>query len=388
MPLTLTELQEPVTRESVRETLLALLTQLGFPATAWQDESAARTFVEAQAWLTAEVTNSIALLARQGFLETAEEDFLSALVKSHYDEDRFPAVNTQLPVTLNNAGSNTYPINVGDVVVRANNGRTFTNIQGGTLSAGTLLTLEFLADESGADSNISSQTLELVTPFAGVIATSTGLYTVVGSDAEGDVQLRERARSKWGSLRINRVRDGVLNLARQAVPGIHGVSIDDDNPRGPGTVDVYLSGQNASAGSGDIATVQAALDAAFFGNADTGATGPDGPTPDKLVGARAAPTLVQNVTANVFVRGVVPDVAYNAIYDTLVDFIESIPVGGFDFSPGPINVLQAGQIITTIANIPGVVSVQLVTPSSDITIPEHTKVLVGDLSLGITLLNS
>jgi len=117
MPLSLFDIQTPVSRESVRALLLDLLSAEGFPVTAWQDESAARAFVEGQAHLGAQQSQPVALMAKMGFLQTAVEDYLDALIQSHYDELRNGAVSTILPVRLVNASATTYVLSARAIIL-------------------------------------------------------------------------------------------------------------------------------------------------------------------------------------------------------------------------------------------------------------------------------
>ncbi len=153
----------------------------------------------------------------------------------------------------------------------------------------------------------------------------SGTFTSIGADAESDPALRTRCLSQWGALRIEKTADGLIYLARTAAPAIHSVVTIASNPRGPGTVDVYLAGDNATASGGEVTAVQAALDLAIFGNG----------TVDKLVKALAAPTATQAVAANVYVRGTTAAAATAALTDAWRAFLLTVPIGGFDLSPWP-----------------------------------------------------
>lgn len=375
MPVSLTDLQTELTLDGVRSQLLTLLSEEGFPIEAWQETGNARILVEAYSALLVEQSRSIALLARMPFLDTAEGQFLDALVHSHYELTRFAAITTVLPVVLDNTGLTTYPLAIGAMVLRAANGQTYSNIAAATLAAGIETTVSFRADLPGSAGNIPAQTLEQVTPFAGVVATFDGTLTSLGSDAESDASLRARAKAQWGTLRIERASDGVLALAHGAAPAVTQVVVDSDAPRGPGTVDVYLAGEGASAGSGDVTAVQAALDAAFFGNV-VGAT-------DPLVKAIAAPTVDLDVTATCYVRGIDASSAQTDLETALGAFIESVPIGGFDLSPGPTHIVQRGQLLNALLDLDGVVSADVTAPSGDLVVPENTKVLAGTIALTV-----
>jgi hypothetical protein len=174
MPLSLVELQTELAAEDVRTTLEDLLEAADFPIDAWQDEGVARAFLETQAALGASLSARVAYLSKQGFLSSAEADYLTALVKSHYDEDRNPALASVFPVTMSNTGGITHTPAAGEIVFRSDDGQTFTNTGAEVLTAGADVVIEVLAQAVGAASNIEAQTLELVTPLAGVEATFEG----------------------------------------------------------------------------------------------------------------------------------------------------------------------------------------------------------------------
>ena len=127
MPLSQADLQTALAKEDVRTILEDLLEAADFPLDAWQDEGVARAFLETQAALGAIMSERVAFLSKQGFLTTAEADFLTALVLSHYDEDRNLATTSVFPITLVNTGGVTHTPAAGTVVFRSDDGQTFTN---------------------------------------------------------------------------------------------------------------------------------------------------------------------------------------------------------------------------------------------------------------------
>lgn len=379
MPLSLFDLQTPVSRESVRAYLVGLLVAEGFPVDAWQEEGAARAFLELQSQAAAQQSIPVAALAKMGFLSTAEADFLTALVKSDYDEDRAVAVATVMPVSLLNSGTTTYVKGAREIILQARNGRSYFNVGGATVTAGATTVHSFVSELPGAASNVPAQDLTLVTPLAGVIARFAGAFTTAGADEEGDPQLRVRASTKWAMLRVEKIAPGIVNLARNAAPSIHGISVDDENPRGAGTLDVYLAASNATAGGADVALVQTALDGALFG---TGT--------DEVAGlAIAAPTQVLDLAMTVYVRGITASEAQTALLAAWTDFLLTVPVGGFDLSPGPQNVILPDQITDWMGAVPGVIASSVTSPATDpILVPLHTKVLQGTVALNIVVLGT
>jgi uncharacterized phage protein gp47/JayE len=383
MPANLTDLQTPVTKESVRAVILDMLSCLNFPVDSWQDEGAARSFVETQAHLLAVQSQSVAQIALMVFLQTATGSFLDALVQSHFDLTRNAAVASVFDVSFVNSGAVTHSVTPGSALLRATNGQIFQSDETINVPAHSTTQVQVRAQVAGAAGNVPAQELELVTPLAGVVADYDGAQITSGADLESDTKLRERAAAKWGALRVEKVDLGLVSLAREAAPSVHGVSIDSDNPRGPGTVDVYLSSETGTVGSGDLALVQAALDAALFGTGDEEEAGL----------AVAAPLQVVNLAATVYVRGADAADVRSRLTTAWDDFLLDIPLGGFDLSPGPTNVVQRAQISTelirrayTDSSSP-IVSLDVTSPSSDLTIGLHTKAVKGTVSFTVVALS-
>ena len=377
MPLNLSDLQTPLTKEAVRTILEELLTDAGMPVDAWQDEGAARAFLEGASGLGAELSQRIAELSKAGYLSTSEADFLTARVKSEFDEDRNAAVASVFDTSFANSSATTYgPFAAGGIIVRSSDGQVFESTGAETITAGTTTTVELKAQVAGAAGNIDAQTLQLVTSMAGVTVGFGGSFTTAGAEAERDPQLQERARTKWATLRVSKVSDGIRNLVRSVAPAVHGIAIDDDNPRGAGTVDVYLAAETATAGSGDVTLAQAALDDAFLGNGSV----------DQRVKAFAAPTAALNVGGTLYVSGTTSTQALANALAAWQDFLLTVPVGGFNLSPGPTNTVLRGQIIKALAAAAGVDSIDLTTPSTDQTISADTKVIEGTFTFAVVII--
>ncbi len=369
MPMSLAEIQTPLTRDSVRELILELLTDADFPVEAWQDEGAARMIVEVGAALGAQQSEPIATLAKMLFVALSVDNFLDALLQSNYQETRNPAVAATFPVTLVNAGGVTHVKAAFETVFRATNGQTFSNTAGYTAAGSASTEIAVRCDLPGSAGNIPAQTLEITTPIAGVTAEFEGVFTTVGADAEADPQYRERATAKWPTLRAESIDAALTNRIRTAVPSIFSVGYDSDNPRGPGTQDVYLAGENATAGGADVIAAQAVLDLQVFGNG----------TEDKQCKAIAAPTVTQDIAATVYVQGISADEATTTLDALWREFLKTIPIGGFDLSPGPTHTIEISQIDGAL-KFDGRVSMTLATPAAAVAVPLNTKVLEGAIA--------
>ena len=102
---------------------------------------------------------------------------------------------------------------------------------------------------------------QLVTNVAGIdyVTNQEGWITREGSDDEEDETLRSRAIGKWSQLSVGGGRDAYIAWA-QEIPGAVAVQVDDEHPRGQGTIDVIITGTVGLPTPELIAEVQTHID--------------------------------------------------------------------------------------------------------------------------------
>jgi hypothetical protein len=320
--------------------------------------------------------------------ETSSGDGLTRFSKSHYDNEREGAVAAQRSITLACvATEGPHTIGLGDVVIAEASGRTFRNVEGlavvypATLTSGGSLTLLFEAEVAGAGSNVGADTVTIMqTTYAGV-AVSDDTAFKLGIDAESDARLKLRNSTKWATLSVSLIHDGVIAVALKARPAVTLVGVDDQNPRGQGTFDVYIAGPIATAGPDDIDAAQAALAARFFGS--------------DACRTFAAPEIFLHLTGTVYYdskyqQADVKKAVEDPDIGSLPAFVSPIPLGGFDFSPGPANLVPKNDIEAVIrdeSKINGqrvVRTVVLSTPTGDLSVVSFGKVIKGTWNLTYT----
>jgi uncharacterized phage protein gp47/JayE len=105
------------------------------------------------------------------------------------------------------------------------------------------INIPVVAEDYGQNSNVvASQIVELVTPVDGVDSVTNGSDWLVneGNDDESDESLRERYKLEW------KAADGCTKYAYEkwalSVTGVKSAQIEDQHPRGEGTVDIILLG--------------------------------------------------------------------------------------------------------------------------------------------------
>jgi hypothetical protein len=390
--LSLGQLRSIPTADSVLETILEHLTSVGFNAKSWAPTSLQRKFLMVFAIVYANLASFVASLAAIVYNDTAEGDALTAYSKSNYENQRKPAVATIGQMIATNAGAVPHTVAASDLVVSFTEPdgttlRTFRNTSGGTVAAGGgTLTMDWVAETAGSAWNIPNDSpLTLLTNLAGVemtnplIAGTDTWITTLGADQENDAALKLRNSTKWASLSLILIHDGVVNVALNAAAGVRRVGVDDQNPDGAGSVDVYVAGASATAGATDVAAVLAALKKRFL-------------RPAKLRVFAASPVFL-DLTGIVYydAKYSLADVR-NAVEGSggvLVDLLTIIPLGGFDFSPGPASLVPKNDIEAAIkeAKVAGKAAIKTVTlsvPSGDLSVLSFGVVVKGVWNLTYT----
>lgn len=129
------------------------------------------------------------------------------------------------------------------------------------LSTETGITVPIIAEFDGSASNVGAFSINsIITHISGIdaVANHNGWITKEGTDEESDDALRQRAMLKWEQL-AGFTSNYYVSLALE-VTGIVNASIDDQHPRGQGTIDVIVSSVGGVPTSGMINEVQQYID--------------------------------------------------------------------------------------------------------------------------------
>ncbi len=369
--LTLAQLRTEITEDQATQLLIDQLTIAGFSGTSWQSGSEQRTTLEMMGWVYASSSQLAASAVDFAFNEASSGDALTEFSDSHYDNQRVVAGAAQHTCTLTcAAGSGPYTPAVGDLV-GTDGVVTFRNITGGeALVEGGTLDLTFQAETTGAAGNVAVGTITtLNTPLAGVTINNPDLgagtsVTTLGQDDELDPALQARNRTKWASLPIETPADGYEYIARTAVSNIR-VKVDDSNPRGPGTIDIYIAGGSGVATSAEEAAVQAAYDARIMGALH-----------DAVISASDTVNFVFTVY---YESGLVAAELKVLVDAAITAYVNGAPIDGYDYSPGPSGVLLYNDLTRVIEAVEGVTTVVLTTPAADFSVTAWRVAIVGSL---------
>lgn len=363
MSLTLQQLLTPKTEEEALDELLTYLDGIGFNATSWQSGSKQRHIVQLLARLRASFSNTVLLITKGRYNDTAEGSWLHLFSKSHYNNDVVPAETARIRIRLNDS-SNAGPFSAsaGDSIAKDDNGITYRNIASISLAEGANQLFDYEAETPGALRE-TPLSVSLVTPMAGVVVSLDSVLRP-GADIESDVRLRDRNRSKWSTLSQAAPGDAYRTWAMEASGAVTRVWVDDLNPRGPGTIDVIIAGVGGALPGSVADTVEAYINGEIDG-----------------VYRRPLSANLDVVSATNYTVNVTGTLYSNASYDlatirtvahaAINTYISTVAVGG--------TVLLA-ELYRRIMAVEGVRNVQLTAPTADVTVTPG-QVPVGNPNL-------
>lgn len=323
---------------------LAVATALGLPVTSWVAGDPTRSLYHYVAEVLSTLESMAAGFVGSGFLDYAAGGWLTLLADQIYNVQRVEATYASTTVTLANTGGGIYVIAPGDVVVKnSTTGKTYTNVDGGTLLGSPLnLDLVFTADESGSASSADATDIDtMVTTLLGV--TCSNATAAVGLDEEADTSVRDRCRAKLGTLSATGPRDAYDFVVRDSTL--------------TGNTEITRSRTVADSVTGDVTTYVAGSSGAVSGAAVTAA--------QAAVEEWAAPLCITPTVSNC--SSVTIAVTYSlwlytsvgetaatieaAVEDALDALFAARPIGGDIIAPAATGKLYKSLIESTIRGV-------------------------------------
>lgn len=269
MTIPLSALLAPESADQIEQRALDLLELAGFQVTAWQDGSAPGAIIRWASEVLADVWISVYFAVLGGYGRTARADALDLWAEDRFTLTRNTESTAVGKILLTDAGGGPHSIAVGGVVITTASGKQYTNTDdgGGTLAVNSTLELTFQAAEAGGVYSVPNGTpFSLVTDLPTVTAATSvqpsGTWlTTAGSDEETDAAYLVRCLAQWGLLSVAAPADYYRAKAIAAAPTISRVRVKDENPNGPGTVEVVIANSGGTATAGELLAVNTALQA-------------------------------------------------------------------------------------------------------------------------------
>jgi hypothetical protein len=320
-------------------------------------------------------TQLTAAIARSGFLELAEGDWLTIVAHYVYDVDRQTATFATGQLRLNNTGGGVYPMGPNDLIVScAANGKSYRNLEAFTLGAlETNKLINMIAVEVGAASRADAGTITtFVTPLLQVSCTNPS--ALEAQDDESDAALRTRCYEKLGALSPNGPWDAYSYVCKSAKRpdgspiGVTRVRLVKD---GYGNLTVYVATATGGVATSDVAILQDAIDK----NSTTQCVNAVVVSATPVVLNFEHETWIYNTSSQT------PDQLEDAIYTKLRSYVQSQPLGGniLEATTPPTGKVFADAIKSVIgAAMPSlIVHTNLITPSGDTTLQAYEVPVMG-----------
>jgi phage-related baseplate assembly protein len=376
----LDDLVQPVTRAEVQQSIYDVLAAVGVNTTSWKPGGVVRTMIYAASVVLASLSDLQAKIARSGFLELAEDDWLTLVAHHVYGVDRIEATFATGEVQLTNAGGGVYSFDPDDLIfANSVTGKTYRNTEAVSLGALSTATVAVQATEVGVSSTSGVGEIDtMVTIVLGVTVENPA--GVIGADAETDPELRVRCSEKLGSLSPFGPWDAYAFAVRSATRadgssiGVNRIRIVKD---GYGTVTTYLAGESGAI-PGDAEDPDTDLGAA-----------------NDAIQRKAAPLAVNAVVLSAVnhtiavtyevwlynTSALTDEQIEGTIEDTIDTFFRAQPIGGNVIGSDPGKIFVSALQAAIFDALPEIFRVAVTTPAADVAFAPEDVAITGVITV-------
>lgn len=395
--VTLAQLVSPATQADVLALELSIATTLGLQTSTWQPLDPSRTILQINATMVASYATTVNLLAQGAYASYAAEmvdatgnpitTWMDLRSNDQYNVPRIQTTSASGPVPYQSTAAGSYSYSPNSPLKFQNPVSpfaTYTSTGSGTISPGTG-TVSVVADAAfvGSPGSVGvGTTLILLTPKSGVTI-NPQTVALVGAPQESNAALLARCQAKLGTLSALSQLAALVGTTTPvpAAPGgasgayyfvattIPQASVASAswpyavtspitrvgvNAVGGGFVDVYLANAAGAPSVGDVAAVNAAIQALVVPQAVS-------------ANVFAAVNLAINVSYTVYVKAsanLSPATIQSNISNALGAYLSGLPIGGVVI--GGQGIVPLDALVSTIfgANT-GTVDLTLQAPLSD-----------------------
>jgi len=350
--------------------------------TNWTVGGVFRTLIEVCCWGLAQLYSLLLTVIPMGFLEYATGKWLD-LKAADVDVTRRIAVKTQGRVLFSRSGE-TDDLNM--VVVISAGSIVKTNIlddgkelryfvtQEMILASGeTSIAVPVEAEFAGSAYNVGDGYIRvLVTHIPGIdaVTNSADWLTLEGADEESDISLRRRYQLRWHELSTGSTAKAYESWA-YTIPGVIDVSVDDEHPRGDGTVDVIIASTTGAPTEALKNSVKAYIDTKRPECSDVRVLAPDLKTIDLDITMILFPDRGESEVVKTAVESVIQKFFF---YHDDGDDIEAQKIGDDYLNARLIRYLMAIQ---------HVFNVRINSPAADVVVARSELATVGTININI-----
>lgn len=267
MTVTLQSLLTITPYEQFYQKALDVAEAVGLPVTSWRDGDPTKTFFAYLAEALSTLEPVVQRFVTSGFLDYAEEDWLTVLAKQVYGVDRQEATYAAGTLTLENTGGGQYTFDPGELTFKSTvTGRTYHNSNATFVASGPGTfadpPIEWIADEAGSDSTVAADEIdELITSQGAGTLEISASGAGIGLDAQSDASLRTACRDSIGALSPNGPPEAYVYVARNSkLTGVTDVtkakSLGDSET---GDVTLYIAGPSGPVAGASVTAVANAI---------------------------------------------------------------------------------------------------------------------------------
>lgn len=303
------------------------------------------------------------------FIDTAEDEWME-LKAADFSKARKLESKTKGVVTLSRTEDG-QPIRIAKGTVfktsMDNNGEElkYISTELTIMPSGTLtITVPVIAEAAGTKYNVAqNQITRCLINLEGIddITNTQGWITKEGTNIEEIDNLRNRTKSSWAELATLPIAEKYKNIC-EAVEGVFFAEVDDQHPRGQGTVDVYITSSAGAASESLIADVETAVETIR------------GPYDNVAVMSTA--TVVQDVAVEIDMPNTESITGIESTATEVITELLAIKAGK------SLNTLTHTDLIYYLKkSITAAKAIRIITPSEDVTLSKSSILVVGNISI-------
>lgn len=254
--------------EDLKEETIAELKDAGFAITNFHSGGIFHTLLMIALRIQIELLELARTILNQSFVSNASGTWLD-LKMADYSKLRKQARKTRGCVTVSRTGTDAEAVKIakGHIFksIKDINGEELrffaledTVLQKGAQSVDVLVE----AETEGSRYNLPEAQITRTLTYLGEVEITNGEGWIMqeGSDTEDDESARTRTLRAWSELALVPLRDTYVNVC-EAISGVLYVTVNDQHPRGQGTVDVIVTSEAGAASEDLLAQCRAVCEA-------------------------------------------------------------------------------------------------------------------------------
>lgn len=254
--------------EDLKEETVAELKDAGFAITNFHSGGIFHTLLMIALRIQIELLELARTILNQSFVSNASGTWLD-LKMADYSKLRKQARKTRGCVTVSRTGTDAEAVKIakGHIFksIKDINGEELrffaledTVLQKGAQSVDVLVE----AETEGSRYNLPEAQITRTLTYLGEVEITNGEGWIMqeGSDTEDDESARTRTLRAWSELALVPLRDTYVNVC-EAISGVLYVTVNDQHPRGQGTVDVIVTSEAGAASEDLLAQCRAVCEA-------------------------------------------------------------------------------------------------------------------------------